>query len=320
MKSTRALFITFDLSGYYDCIFEELKSQYNEVDYYNLADYKNKPYKNIGQRILSFYLKKTKNLKLKNYYKYNPVIEEIRDKHYDFTLIIRPDLFFDKQLKILRANSKKLIAYYHDSINNIPRKKDVIHFFDTVYSYEKKDVEDFNLKFIPNFIYLNNYTVNEPNKTLLFTVVSKDYRYKSLVKLADFLKKNQLEYKFFIHSDKEQPESNLVQFITKRKTNPEVLKEINESSIIVDIHKYGIQDGLTFRAFESLYFKRKLITSNTDIKNYEFYNPKNIYIIEDFDDINIPTSFFSEPYIDIPKEIYKKYLYTTWVKTILGRA
>ena len=320
MKPTKALFITFDLSGYYNCIFEELKSHYDVVDYYNLADYKNQPYKNIGQRISSFYLKKTKNLKLKNYYKYNPVIEDIKDKSYDFTLIIRPDLFFDKQLKILRKNSKKLIAYYHDSINNIPRKKDVIHFFDEVYSYEKRDVKDFNLKFIPNFIYLNNYKVNDATKTQVFTVISKDYRFKSLIKLATFLKQNKFEYKFLVHSDKEQPKSDLIQFITERKTNSKVLKEINQASIIADIHKYGIQDGLTFRVFESLYFKRKLITSNTDIKNYEFYNPNNIHVIENFDNINIPRNFFLEPYQDIPEEIYKKHLYTTWVKTILGRA
>lgn len=319
MKSTKALFITFDLSGYYDCIFEELKSYYSEVDYYNLADYKNKPYKNIGQRILSFYLKKTKKLKLKNYYKYKPIIDEVTDKSYDLTLIVRPDLFFDNQLKILRASSKKLIAYYHDSINNIPRKKDVINFFDEVYSYEKKDVNNYNLKFIPNFIYLNNYKVNKATKTLLFTVVSKDYRFKNLLKLATFLKQNQLDYKFLVQSDKEQPVFNLVKFIKYRKTNSEVLKEINAASIIVDIHKYDIQDGLTFRVFESLYFKRKLITSNIDIKNYEFYNPNNIYVIEDFDNINIPQNFFSNPYIDMSEDIYKKYHYKNWTKTVLGR-
>lgn len=319
MKPTRALFITFDLSGYYDCIFEELKSHFNHVDYYNLADYKNQPYKNIRQRILSFYLKKTQKLKLKNFYKYNPVIEDISDKSYDVALIIRPDLFFDKQLKILRENSTRLIAYYHDSINNIPRKKDVIRFFDKVYSYEKKDVENHNLKFISNFIYLKDYNVKQVSHISLFTVISKDYRYKSLIRLAEYLKNRKFEYRFLVHSDKEQPKNEIIDFITTRKTNSEVLKEINSASIIVDIHKYGIQDGLTFRVFESLYFKRKLISSNKDIKNYEFYNPNNIHIIENFDNINIPDSFFNSPYEEISEDVFKKYHYSSWVKTILRR-
>jgi len=169
-KIKTILFITFDLSGYYECIHETLKSKYQSVDYYNLATYKNRPYKNGLQRLKSFYYKTFKNLKLKNYIKYNPIIEEISGKTYDVALIIRPDLFFDEQLKIIKKNSNHMVAYYHDSVNNILRKKDVISFFDKVYSYEKKDVKAYNLNFISNFIYLDNYKINEVNAVKLFTI------------------------------------------------------------------------------------------------------------------------------------------------------
>lgn len=315
---TRALFITFDLSGYYNCIHEELKKHFDSVDFYNLAHYKNLPYKNIFQRIESFYYKKFKKLKLKNYYKYNPVINEIENKSYDFTLIIRPDLFFDKQLKIIRNNSDKMIAYYHDSINNIPRKKDVISFFDKVYSYEKKDVNDYNLAFISNFIYLNESKVRPFRSAKLFTILSKDYRFNTILKLSHYLKKNQVNYQFLVHSDKAQPSNEYVEFIRDRKNNNQVLEYINQCSIIVDVHKYGIQDGLTFRVFESLYFEKKLITTNQDIKTYDFYDKNNIAIIDPKADIDISKDFFDSPYKPIPKEIYQKYLYSNWLKSILN--
>ena len=317
-KSEKILFITFDLSGYYDCIKNELNKQYKDVDYYNLEDYKNLPYTNLFQRIKSFYYKKVKKLKLKNFYKYQPLIEEISNKKYDVTLIVRPDLFFDSQLETIRKNSKTLIAYYHDSINNIPRKKDVIHFFDKVYSYEKKDVENYNLSFIPNFIYLEDPKKNKVSEISFFTIMSKDYRFDSLLKLAVYLKNKNYDCELLVHTDKKQAPNDYINFIHERKNNAQVLEYIQKHSFIVDIHKYGIQDGLTFRVFESLYFEKKLITSNLDIKNYDFYNPNNIFIVEDFNSINIPDSFFQSPYTKIPDEIYNKYHYSHWLKTILN--
>lgn len=316
-QSKKILFITFDLSGYYDCIINELKLQYSDVDYYNLADYKNVPYTGFTQRAKSFYYKNFKGLKLKNFYKYNPIIEEVADKTYDITLIVRPDLFFDSQLKILKEISGTLLAYYHDSINNITRKKDVIHFFDKVYSYEKVDVKKYSLNFIPNFIYILDYNKKDITSTSFFTIMSKDYRFNNLEKLSTYIKNKQYNYKFLVHSDKEQPKHETIQYIQDRKNNNQVLEYINQFKIIVDIHKYGIQDGLTFRVFESLFFKKKLITSNLDIKNYDFYNPNNIFIIEDFNSINIPDSFFQTPYTNIPIDVYNNYHYSNWLKTIL---
>jgi len=317
-KSKKILFITFDLSGYYDCIKDELEKQYKDVDYYNLADYKNLPYTGIAQRIKSFYYKKFKKLKIKNFYKYEPLIEEISNKKYDITLIVRPDLLFDSQLQVIRNNSKTLIAYYHDSINNIPRKKDVIHFFDKVYSYEKIDVENYNLSFIPNFIYIDDQKTKTVSGTSFFTIMSKDYRFDSLQLLAIYLKNKNYECEFLVHTDKKQAQNNYINFIHERKNNAQVLAYIQKHSIIVDIHKYGIQDGLTFRVFESLFFEKKLITSNLDIKNYDFYNPNNILVIEDFKSIDIPESFILTPYEKIPDEIYNKYHYSHWLKTILS--
>lgn len=317
MQNKKILFITYDLSGYYDIIHEELKKEYSFVEYHNIATLSFK-YKNIFQKLHAGLYKLVKKIKLKNYYKLQPIVASTVDKKYDSILIVRPDLFFDSQLEELKSRTNNFIAYYHDSINNIERKKDVISYFDKVYSYEKKDVNDYNLHFLSNFIYLkeeNNKIATETNDA--FTIMSKDYRLSTLLKTAKYLKGLKINYKFLVHSDKNL-HSDIIDYISVRKNNQQVLEYLKNTKIIVDIHKYGIQDGLTFRVFESLFLKKKLITTNKDIMNYDFYNPNNIYIIDDIDKINIPTSFFTTEYEKLDTVIYNKYHYSSWLKTILS--
>ena len=271
------------------------------------------------QKIYSSLYRLFTGLKLKNYYKTQPIIEKYRDKKYDYILIVRPDIFFDSQLLELKKMTPNFIAYFHDSINNIPRKKDVIQFFDKVYSYEKKDVKDFNLNFITNFIYLNQPipSISEFDQDT-FTIMSNDYRKETLKNLAHYLNNKSIRNKFLIHTDKKPNEGEkLLTYIHKRKNNAQVLEYLKKTRIIVDIHKFGIQDGLTFRVFESLYLNKKIITTNTDIKNYDFYNPNNIAIISPEEPITIPNDFFISPYEKIPNEIYENYLFSNWIKEIL---
>ena len=318
-QNNRVLFITYDLSGYYNCIHEELKNRFKEVDYFNTIDkYK---YKNIFQRLYSLYFKTFTNKKIKNYYKLQPIIEQT-DKKYDYIIIIRPDMFFESQLKVLRARTPNFIAYYHDSINNIPRKKDLIPFFDKVYSYEKVDVKNYNLLFLSNFIYLDKDKNNTKEKTTknstgAFTIMAYDYRVQILKTLGHFFKENNYPYTFLIHSNKDRNDE-FITIIKDRKNNNEVLTYLNSADILVDIHKYNIQDGLTFRIFESLFFEKKLITTSEDIKTYDFYNPNNIHVIsENSKTLNIPKSFFTTPYEKLPNHIYNKYHYKTWLNTLL---
>ena len=40
MQNKKILFITYDLSGYYDIIHEELQKNFHSVDYHNIANLK----------------------------------------------------------------------------------------------------------------------------------------------------------------------------------------------------------------------------------------------------------------------------------------
>ena len=49
------------------------------------------------------------------------------------------------------------------------------------------------------------------------------------------------------------------------------------------------------RTFEALSLGIKIVTTNKDIVNYDFYNPQNIFIVEDENTL-IPEDFFDTPF------------------------
>ena len=95
----------------------------------------------------------------------------------------------------------------------------------------------------------------------------------------------------------------------------EVNHYINRSKVLLDINRLG-QSGLTFRVFESLGLEKKLITTNADIKNYDFYNPNNILVIDEKNPI-IPMEFFENDYEKIPNSILEKYTLKGWTNHVI---
>lgn len=83
---------------------------------------------------------------------------------------------------------------------------------------------------------------------------------------------------------------------------------------MIDIQRDD-QIGLSFRVFEALGYRKKLITTNIDIVNYDFYNPQNILVL-DPNNIEIPKSFVESPYEDVPDHILAPYRIDNWVKKV----
>ena len=86
------------------------------------------------------------------------------------------------------------------------------------------------------------------------------------------------------------------------------------SRCVLDSPQDG-QVGLTIRILEALGAKKKIITTNEDISNYDFYKPENIYIYKG--KIDLENTFFKNDYIEIEENIYKKYTLRNWLKIII---
>ena len=95
----------------------------------------------------------------------------------------------------------------------------------------------------------------------------------------------------------------------------EVLTYLGKTKAILHL-KDGCQSGITIRIQESLLHEIKLITDDKDIVSYDFYNPKNIFIIG-IDDIESLPSFLKIPFQRPNSLFYKRPFYADMIKNIV---
>jgi hypothetical protein len=109
---------------------------------------------------------------------------------------------------------------------------------------------------------------------------------------------------------------DIITFRTKNIPQQSLPKLYKNTKVILDLQRDN-QIGLSFRIFEAMALEKKFITDNINIKNYDFYNPDNILILnEDFS--NIEKSFFDTEYQKLSDEIYYKYTLDNWVNTVFN--
>ncbi|MGL4519015.1 MAG: hypothetical protein ACRCUJ_04685 [Phocaeicola sp.] len=102
--------------------------------------------------------------------------------------------------------------------------------------------------------------------------------------------------------------------IKERKTimkYDDYLKYVLQSKVLLDIQQEG-QEGLTVRVMESIFFEKKLITTNKKITEEKFYNQMNIFIFG-IDDVTKLKNFINTPYQEIDKSIVDHYEFSHWI-------
>jgi hypothetical protein len=94
-----------------------------------------------------------------------------------------------------------------------------------------------------------------------------------------------------------------------------VIEKINQSKAIFEYNQKG-QSGLTLRCLEAIWLNKKLVTNNQVLRRYDFYNPQNIFIINDrsWDEL---VDFLNTPLIEYDNEIKQRYSFTKWLNRII---
>ena len=274
-------------------------------------------YKNKAERIGNFLSKVFLNRNIKEVYN-KKILEKrfnILEEKYDAIFIIRPDFMQDEELQFLKSKTNNFIAYYWDTMSFFPRKKKIIPFFDRVYSFDSQDCKEYNLHLLTNFYYYEPAPA-EIDKTLFCISHLEKRRYKLFNEMGKFLEENNITYRFMTKQSVEKLKSPYIEYMKESIPYPEMLKLLNHYEVILDIAKPN-QAGLSFRIFESLGMNKKIITNNAAVMEYDFYNPKNILVI-DFDNLVIPTAFFQTPYQPIDEAIKQKYHLRSFVWEIVG--
>lgn len=95
----------------------------------------------------------------------------------------------------------------------------------------------------------------------------------------------------------------------------EYLELTAHSRGILELLRAG-QKGVTLRTFESIYFEKKLVTRNEAITSYHFYDPKNIFLLQERNLEELPT-FLHAPYQSVASEILDFFDARNWAKRFL---
>ena len=314
--------ISFDFWGYDAHIVETLKEKGIEANHIKIGAVS---YENFRERLTNLFSKVFlgKNLKYQKRQKF--VIEQL-DKlgHQDQILVLNADTFDHSTLEYMKKSTNRFITFLYDNLDRFP-VQDKLHFFDKIYSFDDKDIEKHGFERLTNYNYLPflSQENQNPSEDALYITSYDKKRIKQLDILSQKFEELRLKFDLYVIGKKSwrnqlmKPFSKNKIVFTRKRINHENLPEFyKRTKVILDLMREN-QYGLSFRVFEAMALEKKIITDNEKIKNYDFYNPNNILVLnKDFS--NITKEFFETPYQSLPEEIYKKYTLEKWVERVFN--
>ena len=285
-ENKRVLFIGTTFYTYHTMIIKEFEAQGFVVDYYS-----DRP---SERSLTKGLIKINKNLVKKQTAAYfDEIINETKEKRYDIVFMINCKVYTKDMVEELKSLHKgaEFILYLWDSVKLYPFVEELIPLFDRAYTFDLDDSEGkYGLKLLPLFYHQEYAKIAEEKPQIKYDLVSictaHPIRYRIIKELFPKLRKEGIRIYSFLFINKLQYLYNKVfvrQFWLARKNefnfkslrNEEIIEIIKESNTIFDI-PHNKQSGLTMRTIETLGAKRKLITTNKQIKRYNFYDENNI--------------------------------------------
>ena len=312
--------VAMDDLGYNDFIPEELKKRNIEVTYIKLYNNRYK-YPNILYKVLNFFLKFFLNYNLKRVHIEKYLLQRLEKLEIqDHILVTRADLLNISTVIKMKKYTKNILANFNDHTEKFPRIKKVAPYFDKVFSFQKNDVERYGFNFITNYSYIKGPIIKNSNtkiKWQVFNVSRLDRRIDILEKISKSLNQLKIPNRIIVVGNNKFKKNKIhnLEHTTLYMPIEEVQDLIMKSNAMLDVVCRDDQSGLSFRVFESMMYRKKLITSNVDIINYDFYNPNNILVVNK-EVSNITKEFFETEYQDIDEEIYNKYTLKSWVEKV----
>lgn len=315
------LFMT-DFYGYNNEIISEIKKQGYSVTWYldevvptNFDRLKNKLQKNYLANKFDEY--------------FSECLFKEQDSRFDVILIIFGGNFFQKKhLETLKNSYPKtpIIYYAWDSVKNFPKIGVLLEMADFSFTFDQDDAERFHVNHLPLFYtQRTDNTVVTPKFDVSTVMTFFFEKWNSLSHALDeipeditsnfFIRFRDKAYYYrilFLHYFKTKEIRKYAKFDSLSRS--QVIKMFMESKTVLDCPLPN-QSGLTMRTFEVLALNRKLITTNKNVKCYDFYSDDNIYIINSgrtdiYDFIQTP--------FNLSKCLDEKYSISNFVKTLLA--
>lgn len=173
-------------------------------------------------------------------------------------------------------------------------------------TFDPKDAEAFAMPYYGQFYFRpeDSELTAEIKYDFFFCGLPKD-REGELVRLQHYLEENGYKCSFvFPHH------------VSERLTPQQYIDNLRSSRCVIDMNQTG-QVGLSRRPLEALFYKKKLITNNTAIKELPFYRPANVLVLSTKTTERDFISFINTPMEELPCEQTAPYEMSYWVEHFL---
>lgn len=315
--------ISFDFWGYDAHIVDTLKVKGIDAHHIRIGSVS---HNNFGERAINCFSKIFLNKNLKHQKRQSFVIEQLNKLgHQDQILVLNPDAFEHSTFKHMKKCTNRLVTFLYDNLDRHPAQ-DKLHFFDKIFSFDDQDIQNYGFEKLTNYNYLPFLPKEQqnPSMDILYITSYDTKRIEQLKVLSQKFQELKLAFDFFVigkkgwkyQLTKPLTMNNQITFSKKKISHEALPQYYKNSKVILDLMRKN-QFGLSFRVFEAMALEKKIITDNESIKNYDFYHPNNILVLnEDFS--NITKDFFETPYQSLPQEIYEEYTLKNWVKKVFN--
>ncbi len=241
-------------------------------------------------------------------------IEDTRKYEY---IIVQDPLITHKYLEWLIKNypEPKIVFSYCNMVGKAKHlyPKDIPSII-TLWTYDEFDATKYGMNLLHSGGYSKSFIVENNKKEYdVFYVGADKGRGDYLVELERQMSSMGLNTKFIITKDgrfsKKKP------YYSKRINYHEVTQYNSKSRAILNIILPD-QKGATMRDYESIFNGVKLITNNKNIKKYDFYKKRNVFILGE-DDFHSLKNFINSPYQKLEDDILEKHTLDEMIKEMI---
>jgi hypothetical protein len=265
---------------------------------------------------------------------YNTIATKTVQEEFDVVFLLNPEalpLAFLELCK-LRWPRAYYVMYMWDSIKNRKHTLEFLPYCDRVFTFERSDAEAYGFKFKPLF-YLDAYRGVRDNPVddkydLCFMGTAHSDRYGIAREVRAWCEDRGLRCFFYfyiqglslywfnkLNSKGVMPSMTEVSF--EKMSFADIVRVVGSSRAVLDI-QHPRQTGLTMRTLETLGAGRKLVTTNAEVRVYDFYNERQVRVIDRLQpSAGLDVEFFSNDRCYVPLEKIEFYSIGCWLQSIM---
>jgi hypothetical protein len=308
----KVLLLSSSFFGYSQRVANAIRETNNEVD-------------EVYSYSIPYYMRVLRKLRINIYERaikkyYTQKIAAIGGKEYDKIIVFGggTPLFVIKTLKQHYKDSE-FTLYLSADLSSYGFSNEYLALFDRKLSYSLFDAEKYGFDYTPWFYSDKKYSEKDIDISFIGTIHPIRLNY-----LMSFKSCKSLKCFFYIYSERLSYIRYFIKWQSLKQythfkglSYDEYISVLSRSKATLDIPEKG-QNNITTRPIEALATDTKIITTNNNIKKYDFYNKNNILIINDLKDMNKIIDWLEIPISRANHTILNNYSIDTFIKHLLN--